>query len=140
MLIDENHHISMFLMKIKHWNMFPSVWPNGRVNDDSTATFLSKFKVTVGNGQTAEFDSHDVGYVKKIWKIFGDQSKSNRQSCFFFNTIWCELLFYIKVYPQQIMFSENNINANHNCFFGKNYLRDRKKSFVITRDQRCKRL
>ena len=38
--------------------MFPSVLSNGRVNDDSTATFVSKLKVTVENGQTAEFDSH----------------------------------------------------------------------------------
>ena len=50
-------------MRIKHWNMFPSVSSNGRVNDDSTATFVSNFKVTVENGQTAEFDSHDTVFA-----------------------------------------------------------------------------
>ena len=46
--------------------MFPSVLSNGRVNDDSTATFVSKLKVTVENGQTAEFDSHGNKALKHI--------------------------------------------------------------------------
>ena len=35
------------------------------MNDDSTATFVSKFKVTVENGETAEFDSH-VQHVSSL--------------------------------------------------------------------------
>ena len=44
--------------------MFPSASSNGTVNDESTAAFVSKFKVAVDNGQTAEFDSHDHNNIQ----------------------------------------------------------------------------
>ena len=39
------------------------------MNDDSTATFVSNFKVTVENGQTAEFDSHDINLQMNVHVI-----------------------------------------------------------------------
>ena len=42
------------------------------MNDDSTATFVSKFKVTVDNGETAEFASHNPGWLKQNLAVYND--------------------------------------------------------------------
>ena len=70
-----------------------------------------------------------VGHSKGICLVFStkygrskrasrDQGKGYRQSCFF-STPWCELSYCIKVYPQKVMFSENNTNVNQSIFWQK---------------------
>ena len=57
-MIDKYHYTNMYLgYRMKYLSMFHWVQSNGGVNDDSTATFVTNFRVIVENWQTAEFDS-----------------------------------------------------------------------------------
>ena len=61
------------------------------MNDDSTATFVSKFKVNVENGETAEFDSHvdDQCYVRVVIQC---GTKSSIISNFYLSCIYHDMI------------------------------------------------